>query len=441
MVMILTLLFESFALVKNFKKIGVSEESVAKLLNSDFGLPFALFIFLLQTFIFIYFITSKEIKHRDELIKRVKEEIERRLKASILQKHIEQEFSESHEEVKSDIGQKKEQKISKFATAIEISPGSGAEKEVINEDLLYEYFQKSNQFLMILGQAGIGKTTNMLKLAEKVLEDAEKDSKKPVPVIFELSTWDHQEKLEDWFQLELEQKYNLKKSDLIEEELILPFLDGLDEQKRDLDECIKIINQYKGVREKKNVLICSRIEEYQENTYEKVLVYNQAILQPLDIEEVFHHLKTMGTKELEKAVRGKKQWFELLRTPLFLTLFTEAFKRTPEKVVEYSEPDETEQGRENCQKFLFDNYLETAYNPKKSKYSIDQVKTYVQELACQLKYESKNEFDLDDMQPYLWLRGKDHQRFRLIFGLIGGLNFKAEIDRFESLNFTISGPR
>jgi len=122
--------------------------------------------------------------------------------------------------------------------------------------------------LLILGEPGSGKTTSLLEFAEDRIAHAEQDIDLPIPVVLNLSTWrGGRQTLFDWLVEELWGKYRVSKAlskDWISREKLLPLLDGLDEVREDRREsCIQAINQFIQMYGKTEVVVCSRIADYQ----------------------------------------------------------------------------------------------------------------------------------------------------------------------------------
>ncbi|MFB8793700.1 MAG: CHAT domain-containing protein [Microcoleus sp.] len=122
--------------------------------------------------------------------------------------------------------------------------------------------------LLILGEPGAGKTTSLLEFAEDRIAHAEQDITLPIPVVFNLSTWrGGRQTLFDWLVEELWGKYRVSKAlskDWISREKLLPLLDGLDEVREDRREsCIQAIHQFIQIYGKTEVVVCSRIADYQ----------------------------------------------------------------------------------------------------------------------------------------------------------------------------------
>lgn len=122
--------------------------------------------------------------------------------------------------------------------------------------------------LLILGEPGSGKTTSLLEFAEDRIAHAEQDIELPIPVVFNLSTWrGGRQTLFDWLVEELWGKYRVSKAlskDWIGSEKLLPLLDGLDEVRDDRREsCIQAINQFIQMYGKTEIVVCSRIKDYE----------------------------------------------------------------------------------------------------------------------------------------------------------------------------------
>jgi hypothetical protein len=87
--------------------------------------------------------------------------------------------------------------------------------------------------LLILGAPGSGKTTALLELARHLLNSAENDETKPMPVVFNLSSWTaRRPPLAEWLVDELASSYDVPRwisQQWVGANEILPLLDGLDE--------------------------------------------------------------------------------------------------------------------------------------------------------------------------------------------------------------------
>lgn len=121
--------------------------------------------------------------------------------------------------------------------------------------------------LLILGEPGSGKTITLLQLAQELIEQASRDSTAQVSVIFELSTWkSDKQSLEQWLVAQLKDIYSIDEKisqKWLENERILPLLDGLDELGLPRQRlAIQAINQYLQQKISRRLVVCCRWEEY-----------------------------------------------------------------------------------------------------------------------------------------------------------------------------------
>jgi len=156
---------------------------------------------------------------------------------------------------------------------------------------IVEVFEDEQHALLILGEPGSGKTTMLLSLARNTIAQAEADSSKPIPVVFNLSSWgEKQPDFTDWVIDELEQKYGVPNTQgryWIGENDLLLLLDGLDEvsaAKREA--CVGAINGfYQKNRLANQLVVCSRMTEYTALTT-RLQLEAAVILQPLEPEQI-----------------------------------------------------------------------------------------------------------------------------------------------------------
>ena len=97
---------------------------------------------------------------------------------------------------------------------------------------IYETFCAADSALLILGYPGSGKTTTLISLAQEMVERAQADWRKPIPVILDLASWARMpSNLADWAVEELTAKYQIPRRYgrewIAANELVL-LLDGLD---------------------------------------------------------------------------------------------------------------------------------------------------------------------------------------------------------------------
>ncbi len=183
--------------------------------------------------------------------------------------------------------------------------------------------------LLILGEPGAGKTTEVLALAKDLLQQAQSANDHPIPIIFELSAWSAKPNkgLADWFIEQLKDKYDIPvdvSKPWIDHNKILPLLDGLDELRRvesadgatsaELDRqhqaqqirCIRDINAYLDTHPQASLVVCCRRKEYEalEHQGEKLRSLKGAIyLQALSDEQIEEHFQKLERPHLWLALK------------------------------------------------------------------------------------------------------------------------------------------
>jgi len=122
--------------------------------------------------------------------------------------------------------------------------------------------------LLILGEPGSGKTTILLKLAEQLIANSDKDLSRPIPVVLNLSSWTKKHrKLADWLVEELHYSYKVSKAlaqEWVSQQQLLLLLDGLDEVEVGVRAaCAQAINQFIQSHGTTEMVICCRHRDYE----------------------------------------------------------------------------------------------------------------------------------------------------------------------------------
>ncbi len=282
--------------------------------------------------------------------------------------------------------------------------------------------------LLILGEPGCGKTTLLLELARDLLDGAQQDGTLPVPVVFNLSSWAaKQQPIADWLVEELNTKYQVPPrlgQSWVDEDLILPLLDGLDEVSReDRATCIDAINIYRRSHGLVPTVVCSRSAEYLAQQ-RRIELRTAVVVQPLTAQQVDEYLANAGgqLEGVRLALRDDPVLQELAATPLMLSVLTLAYHgETVEDGLLAGSASEIRRG-------VFATYVQRMLKRRgmETRYSKEQTLRWLTYLAQQIKQHSQTVFYIERMQPD-WLEDQSsHQRYSrittgLIFGLVGAL--------------------
>src|SRR6266480_1469033 len=136
-----------------------------------------------------------------------------------------------------------------------------------------EYYQSlSPGRLVVLGDAGAGKTVLVLELLIRLLETRQDDTGKPVPVLISAAAYDTRLTWEDWLAGHLALRFGIgakAAARLVRDGRILPVVDGVDEmdpagsgQER-ARTLVSALNASIRGREKAPVVVTCRLGEYQ----------------------------------------------------------------------------------------------------------------------------------------------------------------------------------
>ena len=197
---------------------------------------------------------------------------------------------------------------------------------------IVDVFDRQNGELLILGAPGSGKTTMLLDLAQSLIARAQDDDAFPIPVIFNLSSWAKKQlPIAEWLVEELNIRYDVPikvGEKWIGDGFLIPMLDGLDEViKEHRAECTEAINAFRSKHGLLNIVVCSRIADY-EDLDAKLKLQGAVFIQPLTLEQIDTYLKNAGEQlaALRLALNKKSELRDLAQTPLMLSIMAMVYR-------------------------------------------------------------------------------------------------------------------
>lgn len=202
--------------------------------------------------------------------------------------------------------------------------------------------------LLILGAPGAGKSTMLLGLARDLLDRAQADAGEPIPVVFRLASWGRTGKpLAEWIVDELAGELYGVPRDLagswVAEDRVLPLLDGLDEVTAEhRAACAAAIDEFSGTRRLLPLVVSSRLADYAALDV-RLGLPTAVVLQPLSTAQVEAYLARLGdsTRGLRQALAAEPALWDLLGTPLLLSIAVRAYQGVPVgRVLISGSPDE-----------------------------------------------------------------------------------------------------
>ena len=186
---------------------------------------------------------------------------------------------------------------------------------------ILELFEKAKRQLLILGAPGAGKTTTLLELTKQLIARAEGDPAEPVPVVFNLSTWQGGSLME-WMGRELGEKYRVSAPgrQWLSGGFILPLLDGLDEiEAKHRWSCIEAINVWTRDYGLRGIAVCGRTKEY-EGASARLALEGALHIEPLDDAVIERYVSHPSLAALQRMLADDRELRELAKTPVMLSI-------------------------------------------------------------------------------------------------------------------------
>lgn len=276
-----------------------------------------------------------------------------------------------------------------------------------------DLFVGSGRRLLILGEGGYGKTTDLLQLAGGLLELARDDPEQPVPVVLKLGSWGRlsPRRLSGWMTVEIHTHYKLDAALVrgwIDADRLLPLLDGLDEVEPGCrDTCVHAINQFLAGHPACGLAVCCR-GDVNDELRERLDLRSAYALWPLSAASLDRYLAGAGADaEPLRAALAEPGWRELACNPLLLLLMERVLPRagaaslgaTPTGSV--AAPSGASPRR-----MLLETYVQVMLDPRDRPLRFGEVRTRrgLAWLAAKMGAHQVALFQLGDLQPS-WLGG------------------------------------
>jgi NACHT domain len=266
---------------------------------------------------------------------------------------------------------------------------------------LIDVFDRLDRALLILGAPGAGKTTLLLTLAWDLLIRAAQDQEHPIPVIFPLSSWaQRQRPLADWLVEALSEQYQVSRKTSqtwVEADQVLPLLDGVDEVASEhRAACVEAINTFRRTHGLLPLVVCSRVADY-EAMGTRLQLQGALVVQPLTRDRVDAFMIQVGPPlvAVRQALQDDLMLWELLDTPLMLTIVISTYVGQPVPVLHAGETTEVRR------RHLFAAYIERMFQRRGSStyYTRQQTEHWLAWLARQMGRHNQTVFYLERMQP------------------------------------------
>lgn len=283
--------------------------------------------------------------------------------------------------------------------------------------------KQANHELLILGEPGTGKSTLLVQLAQNLVEQAEQDVTRPLPIYLPLSSWAAKQlPFQEWLSEQVSLIYDVPRQfsqHWVREEGLLLLLDGLDEMEASAcTACIAAINAYHHDH-LHPLVVCSRTEEYADAAAsERFTLQYAVVVQALTPVQVDAYLVQAGQQlaALRAALRKNSTLAALATTPLMLHILMLTYHGTSVQQLPQKE--------DLLRLQIWTDYVEYMVERKgdTKHYPLNQTTTWLSWLARQMQQHSQTIFYLEQLQPD-WLPNAGRTSYSWSFGPLGGLVF------------------
>jgi hypothetical protein len=190
-----------------------------------------------------------------------------------------------------------------------------------------QIFDETAGGLLILGDAGAGKTTWLLELARELIVRAEANADQPMPVVLNLTSWANaRQQLDDWLADEIVVSYDVPKQIAqawIQQDELTLLLDGLDEVAEDQQSpCVAAINEYRRKHGLVGIAVCVRTRRLR--ALRVTPDFDEAVellsLTDADVAAYLDQMEVAGAQlgDLRSAITADQALRDLMRSPLML---------------------------------------------------------------------------------------------------------------------------
>ncbi|WP_293330078.1 hypothetical protein [Microcoleus sp. CAWBG58] len=290
---------------------------------------------------------------------------------------------------------------------VDVKVGERSTEALPSDTTILSVFERVDiqGLLLILGKPGSGKTTVLLNLTQSLTQKAESSPTAPIPVIFNLSSWQNcLGEIKDWLEIELSFKYGVRADisrEWIEKKQLLPMLDGLDEVEAGKQaDCVREINKFlKSECRPSYLVVCSRQEEY-EAYPDKLRLSGAVCLQEMSDKQIEDHLTRIEKQEIWEVLQQDKVLLDLARKPLFLYVIVLSYDALSFKQLREATSSEMRLSilwEAYIQRMLDRELQSNAYSERKRP-SAQNTAYWLTILAQQLQHKSQTEFLLERMQ-------------------------------------------
>ncbi|HMN15099.1 MAG TPA: NACHT domain-containing protein [Bellilinea sp.] len=197
---------------------------------------------------------------------------------------------------------------------------------------LIEVYDQFGGSLLLLGLAGMGKTTSLLRLTRELVLRAQDNIDQAIPVFLRFRRWDWKNtSLQKWVVEEIAVTYQIspgESSALIQRKSIILILDGLDELPQVSVDTIAAVNEFIRLGIVQGIVLSCRNHSYE--PLDLKLEVNMAVeLMPLDEEQIHAAFRGFGPQYMSalEQIKQDNRLYPVLTNPLAMKIILQQLER------------------------------------------------------------------------------------------------------------------
>ena len=271
-----------------------------------------------------------------------------------------------------------------------------------------DLFEQASRCLLLLGEAGAGKTVTLIELAQVLSHRAARDTTEPVPVIFKLTSWSNRRlPLLEWLVEEARTKYYVAGKlfdQWLRDHRIVLLLDALDEvDSGGQKACVKAINDFMADHGAAGIAVCARQSAYMA-LVERLKLSLAVSLKPLERNQIdaFLAQRAEAAVPLREMLGLDDNLRELASSPLMLNMMSIAYEGALRRALESSpRADASLAPAERVLREYIRRMLQRG--GKDQGKAEEHVAKSLSWLATRMKEHGESAFQIEKLQPS-WLR-------------------------------------
>ena len=239
-------------------------------------------------------------------------------------------------------------------------------------------FEQLDNRVVLLGEAGAGKTITALLHVEQAIKNREANPDAPLPIYARIPEWLREQlPLHEWLAKATPLNPSTVKG-FLESGQCLLILDGLDELGDEViekeqeghevrfDPRKRFLETVNTLSSKNRLLITCRSDDYNQIGVEVQEIGGKINLKRLENRQIESYLNSSdATKPLWIVLKPHPKLLEITRTPLLLSLFAFAFRDLPEEVRKLNDLAVS-----NLRNIIFDQYVQKRYQHEVERYQL-----------------------------------------------------------------------